>query len=301
MRYGRAGSRRPRHASTHLLPVAVVMATVVAVGPTIAQTPGDGPVDSPPVLTLDRAIELALEHAPAAVAAEAALRGPGRPPADPGRASPVVGLTSIYNNSSNQRFDQATGQLVSESYTAQVTGSYEIFSGGRRWPSCGRRARRGRGGGPPPGAVVRRGAAGDRDLLRGGGGVRPGGGGGPASGAGPPAGGVRGEPLRSGHGHHVGSAAGADRGGERGARGVGGPSRPCGRRRWSWAAWWASPARSDRPRPRCRNGRHRWRPWRSWWSGHCARHRPSGRPRRRARAAGPSAWPRTRPISPLSG
>jgi outer membrane protein len=134
MRYGRAGSRRPRHASTHLLPVAVVMATVVAVGPTIAQTPGDGPVDSPPVLTLDRTIALALEHAPAAVAAEAfATAARADLLQTRGALLPSFGLTSIYNNSSNQRFDQATGQLVSESYSAQVTGSYEIFSGGRRF------------------------------------------------------------------------------------------------------------------------------------------------------------------------
>jgi outer membrane protein TolC len=37
------------------------------------------------------------------------------------------------SNSSNQRFDQTTGQLVSENYTAQVQASYELFGGGRRF------------------------------------------------------------------------------------------------------------------------------------------------------------------------
>jgi outer membrane protein len=87
----------------------------------------------PPVLTLERARQLAVEHAPAAVGAEAAARSAR---ADllqvRGALLPSFGLNSIYSNSSNQRFDQTTGQLVSESYTAQVSGSYEIFSGGRR-------------------------------------------------------------------------------------------------------------------------------------------------------------------------
>src|SRR5690606_35226217 len=46
---------------------------------------------------------------------------------------PTVMLNGGYTNSSNQRFDQATGQLVSESYTTQLQASYEVFTAGRRW------------------------------------------------------------------------------------------------------------------------------------------------------------------------
>jgi outer membrane protein TolC len=43
-----------------------------------------------------------------------------------------VNANSTYSNSSNTRFDQSTGQLVSESYTAQLQASYELFTGGRK-------------------------------------------------------------------------------------------------------------------------------------------------------------------------
>jgi outer membrane protein len=126
MRRGRPGSRGwpGRVVATVVLAAAACVPIAVA---------AQAPEDVPPVLTLDRAIELALEHAPAAVAAEAAA-SVARADLLQSRGAliPSVGLTSIYNNSSNQRFDQATGQLVSESYTAQVSSSYELFAGGRR-------------------------------------------------------------------------------------------------------------------------------------------------------------------------
>jgi outer membrane protein len=84
----------------------------------------------------------ALEHAPAAVA-PARRRRSARADLLQSRGAllPSLGARSIYNNSSNQRFDQATGQLVSESYTAQVSGSYEVFSGGpAAGPAAGRQA-----------------------------------------------------------------------------------------------------------------------------------------------------------------
>ena len=85
------------------------------------------------VVTLDEAIEQALSNDPAAVAAsgsEVASRAQLRQ----AWASylPSLTLNSSYGNSSNQRFDQATGRLVSESYTAQITAAYDIFTGGRR-------------------------------------------------------------------------------------------------------------------------------------------------------------------------
>jgi outer membrane protein len=50
----------------------------------------------------------------------------------PARGCRVHQRQGFYNNSSNQRFDQATGQLVSQSYTAQLQGGYDLFTGGRR-------------------------------------------------------------------------------------------------------------------------------------------------------------------------
>lgn len=113
---------------------AVVLASPLA-GAAGAQGPGSASASTPdpPVLTLDRAISLALEHAPAAVAAEAAVStARANLLQSRGTFLPTVGLTTFYNNSSNERFDQSTGRLVSESYTAQITTSYEVFSGGRR-------------------------------------------------------------------------------------------------------------------------------------------------------------------------
>jgi outer membrane protein len=116
--------------------LAVLLAAAMSMAPVSAQAPaGRGPTvpGDPPVLTLERTIALALEHAPSALFAEAAATA-ARADLLQTRGSllPSLGVSSFYNNSSNQRFDQATGQLVSESYSAQVTGSYEIFSGGRR-------------------------------------------------------------------------------------------------------------------------------------------------------------------------
>jgi outer membrane protein len=89
--------------------------------------------DDPPVLTLDQAIERAVEIAPAAVGAGAAAAAARADLLQSrGALLPSLGLSSNYNNSSNQRFDQATGQLVSENYATQLSGSYEVFSGGRR-------------------------------------------------------------------------------------------------------------------------------------------------------------------------
>lgn len=84
-------------------------------------------------VTLEEAIRLALEHDPAAVAAEGVIASAEADLLEArGSWLPSLTLNSTYGNSSNQRFDQATGQLVSESYTAAASASYEVFGGGRR-------------------------------------------------------------------------------------------------------------------------------------------------------------------------
>lgn len=87
----------------------------------------------PRPVTLEEAVELALVRSPAAVAARSALRV-ARADALESRGAflPNLNLSLAYANSSNERFDQTTGRLVSESYTAQAQASYELFSGGRR-------------------------------------------------------------------------------------------------------------------------------------------------------------------------
>ncbi|HEX7089199.1 MAG TPA: TolC family protein [Longimicrobiales bacterium] len=108
------------------LPVAVALAVWLAPAAGSAQ-------QAVRTVTLEDAIRLALERDPAAVSAEEAIT---RARADQlearGAWFPSFTLNSSYGNSSNERFDQATGRLVSESYTAQAQASYELFGGGRR-------------------------------------------------------------------------------------------------------------------------------------------------------------------------
>jgi outer membrane protein TolC len=86
-----------------------------------------------PTVTLEDAIRLALEHDPAAVAAEGTVASTEADLLEArGAWLPGLSMNSTYANSSNQRFDQSTGRLVSESYTAAASASYEIFDGGRR-------------------------------------------------------------------------------------------------------------------------------------------------------------------------
>lgn len=86
------------------------------------------------ILTLEEAVRLSVQRHPAAVAAEGAV---ALAEADQmqarGTLLPSVNVNGIFANSSNQRFDQATGQLVSRNYTSQLQGSYELFGAGRRW------------------------------------------------------------------------------------------------------------------------------------------------------------------------
>lgn len=85
------------------------------------------------VLTLDEVVRLAVERDPAAVAAEAAVANARSDRLQAaGTWLPSVTALSWYNNSSQERFDQTTGRLVSESYTAQVNAGWDVFTGGRR-------------------------------------------------------------------------------------------------------------------------------------------------------------------------
>ena len=98
-------------------------------GGVVAQDRGDDRV-----VTLGDAIRLSLERAPAAVAAAGAVSSARADLLQSrGALLPNVTANGIFANSSNTRFDQATGQLVSQNYTSQLQGSYEIFGAGRKF------------------------------------------------------------------------------------------------------------------------------------------------------------------------
>lgn len=85
-------------------------------------------------VSLEEAIRLALERSPAAISSESAVRFAQADVLESrGAWFPSLSATSSFSNSSNERFDQSTGRLVSESYTAQLQAGYDLFSGGRRW------------------------------------------------------------------------------------------------------------------------------------------------------------------------
>ncbi|HSJ08494.1 MAG TPA: TolC family protein [Longimicrobiales bacterium] len=85
------------------------------------------------VMTLDEVVRAAVLRDPAAVAAEVAVanaRTDGLQAA--GSWLPSLNLNTAYNNSSNERFDQNSGRLVSQSYSTQLQGGWDLFTGGRR-------------------------------------------------------------------------------------------------------------------------------------------------------------------------
>jgi outer membrane protein TolC len=84
-------------------------------------------------ITREEAVRLALERNPAAVSARGATRVAEAGLLEArGAWLPSINANSTYSNSSNERFDQSTGRLVSESYTAQLQATYELFTGGRK-------------------------------------------------------------------------------------------------------------------------------------------------------------------------
>lgn len=105
-------------------------AALLALSLSSAAAAAQAPVER---LTLDEAIERAVASDPAAVAAAQGVRTARADQLQArGAWLPSLSLGSAYQNSSTQRVDPSSGQLVSESYTAELGASYEIFSGGRR-------------------------------------------------------------------------------------------------------------------------------------------------------------------------
>lgn len=84
-------------------------------------------------VTLEEALRLAYLNNPTTVSAEASVQQAEASSREAwGAFLPNLTVNGIFANSSNQRFDQATGRLVSTSYTAQTQASYELFTAGRR-------------------------------------------------------------------------------------------------------------------------------------------------------------------------
>jgi outer membrane protein len=106
---------------------ALAAMTALAATPLAAQEPVR-------TATLAEAVEAALRADPQAVAAQSDVAS-ARATLLQSRGSwlPTVSLNSVYSNSSNERFDQSSGRLVSENYSAQLQTGYEIFDGGRRF------------------------------------------------------------------------------------------------------------------------------------------------------------------------
>lgn len=105
------------------------LVAAVATQPTL----GVAQAGAPRAVTLDEAIRLALENDPAAVASEVAVSNASAGLLQArGAWLPSINVGSGYANSSNERFDQVSGRLVSQNYSAQVSANYTLFSGGRR-------------------------------------------------------------------------------------------------------------------------------------------------------------------------
>lgn len=87
----------------------------------------------PPRISLEEAVVLALRVAPAAIQSETDLTLAEADRLESmGSFLPTLSMNSGYSNSSNERFDQATGRLVTENYTAQAQMGVDLFTGGRR-------------------------------------------------------------------------------------------------------------------------------------------------------------------------
>ena len=86
-------------------------------------------------VTLDQAVQLTLEHSPDMVQAQGTVRNAqGSRLAAVGGFLPSLSLTSGASRASSQRFNSATNTLTagaSQSYTAGLSGSVDLFAGGR--------------------------------------------------------------------------------------------------------------------------------------------------------------------------
>jgi len=91
---------------------------------------------APRSVTLREAIVLAHRNNPVTVGAEGAVEvAEADRLQSMGAFLPSLSVSSSYSNSSNERFDQSTGRLVSTSYTAQTQATYDLFTAGRRFVS----------------------------------------------------------------------------------------------------------------------------------------------------------------------
>jgi outer membrane protein TolC len=101
---------------------AVLWATSVA-----GQTP------EPRRITLEEARTLSTRSHPATVAAEGTVELAEASRLEAlGAFLPGLTVTSGYTNSSNERFDQTTGRLISTSYSATTQATYDVFTAGRK-------------------------------------------------------------------------------------------------------------------------------------------------------------------------
>src|SRR5690606_8117286 len=92
----------------------------------------DAPVAARTV-TLREALELARATAPSMIAAQSAVDiAEANQLQTRGSLLPSLTANGSYSNSSNERFDQSTGRLVSQNYSAALQAGYDIFTGGRR-------------------------------------------------------------------------------------------------------------------------------------------------------------------------
>jgi outer membrane protein len=84
-------------------------------------------------ITLEDALTLAARSNPTMVAAEGFVETAEAAKLEAmGAFLPSLSLQSAYSNSSNERFDQTTGRLVSTSYTAATQVGYDLFTAGRK-------------------------------------------------------------------------------------------------------------------------------------------------------------------------
>lgn len=114
--------------------LAIGSAATVLLAPRAALAQGTLGGSAPPVVTLREAIDRAIAVSPITVGASVATDNAEVAARESlGAFLPSFNAGSNFATSSNERFDQATGQLVSRNYSAQASGSLELFSFGRRF------------------------------------------------------------------------------------------------------------------------------------------------------------------------
>jgi TolC family type I secretion outer membrane protein len=90
---------------------------------------------APKSVTLEQAVQLTIEHSPSIVQAQGTVRSTAASQRVAlGGMLPSLSLTSGASKASAQRFNSATNTLTSgasQSYTAGLTGSMDLFAGGR--------------------------------------------------------------------------------------------------------------------------------------------------------------------------